>query len=631
MILALASVILISFGIGMRTADAATVEDVNVTVSVAEDLVKTTETVNGQSTTAFGCENWGGFAKVFTLDKAYDVSEIAATNKGAVSFYIYIPDATVLEKYQYSSSYSLDVCSDFNFNDTNKYCFALQQEFGWLNVGWNRIIVSFESAPEKKSIDWTTVSTLRINCVASGISAGHTVKFALFSFTTTDSIPERTVETATLSSGEIMEFSAQEDMAKNSETLLGKEVITYGQVGLNWADNAKVLTLKYSYDASALVNAGNCALSFYFYVDNDATLEAYKATTSYSLDICSSNTYSDAHRYNFDISKLFDGLKVGWNQIYLPLDIADQKNAMDWSTLRYIRINSSGANFAVGSNEYKVCSFALETTTYTAGTVINIENPDYDPNLNPISEMVIIDCDSVSGLVFSGNRIDKEDFRYSTGCVYTSGNGYALIATDLEVGQTDLLKNTIVLAFWIWVEDVDLFAPEAVSSQIEIASSNSFDTNELYWEKSVWTAQLQNDGWNWIVLYGKQAGSIGGSINLNNICRFRIYVNGIASSTLKIDRITIGHVDNTALATAPDWESEKASSGIFKGPNALPSENSGYIGVDFSEAEGYTVVEVTEIEVGCGSTLSTNNGLFVLLCCLLCVGCVIVARKKSKD
>ena len=132
-------------------------------------------------------------------------------------------------------------------------------------------------------------------------------------------------------------------------------------------------------------------------------------------------------------------------------------------------------------------------------------------------------------------------------------------------------------------------------------------------------------GWNWVTLKGKDASITGELPDFDNICRFRIYVNNIEISTLKIDRITIGYINNTALFVTPEWEKEIVNNdGTFKGSNNYVAENSTYIEIDFdSLAEDYVV---TITHSGCVSSVSAK-----LPICLLLVGAAMALLfKKTK-
>ena len=224
--------------------------------------------------------------------------------------------------------------------------------------------------------------------------------------------------------------------------------------------------------------------------------------------------------------------------------------------------------------------------------------------------------------MFSGNNVDKSDYRYGTGSVYTSGYGYQLSATDLSIGKTDLTKKTFALGFWVWIENVELFSVDSFSTQVEIGSTNKYDEYELNWEN--WTENLVN-GWNWVVLFGKDANVSGAVPDFDNLCRFRVYINGVDNSIFKIDRITISNIYDTDFVNAPDWENEIVKDdGTFKGSNAYAPENSTFLEVDFNGlAEDFVAVETP---AGCASSMGVQLPVGLLM-----LASVVVIFKKGHN
>lgn len=316
-------------------------------------------------------------------------------------------------------------------------------------------------------------------------------------------------------------------------------------------------------------------------------------------------------------------LTNGWNWVTLAVSKATVTGVVDADALTELEVIVNAAIADEGYQAFRVLIDRVSIVNYTVAASL-AQPEDEGTTRNPIQELIFIDCNSVGGTVFTGNRVDKEDFCYGTGSVYTSGAGYQLTATDLEIGKTDLTKETLVLAFWIWIEDVDLYKDGDVNAQVELTSSNTYDQNEIHWDFKKLTENFRN-GWNWVVLYGKDGEIEGGSPDYDGLNYFRLYVNNISQSTLKIDRVTLGYIGNTALATAPNVEDEKINTdGQFKGANAYPSENGPYLEVDFDEAEGFTVHE-TITENGCED--EPNTASLSLIGLLFAVAAVFKFRK----
>ncbi len=123
-------------------AEVAAADDVNVEINTHEDLAKTTDNnIYGQeNVTAVGWTGWGGFAKSLTFTEKQDVSAIADSGKGALSFWLYIPDQTVLTQYQSrnaSHRFNFDISSNATYSDDYKWTFTmLGTDFASARIGW---------------------------------------------------------------------------------------------------------------------------------------------------------------------------------------------------------------------------------------------------------------------------------------------------------------------------------------------------------------------------------------------------------------------------------------------------------------------------------------------------------------
>jgi len=297
-----------------------------------------------------------------------------------------------------------------------------------------------------------------------------------------------------------------------------------------------------------------------------------------------------------------ESLVNGWNWVVLGVDGAEFKGTFNADGIKYVQFGVTATEDVVALiDRVSVINYAVEA---------NRAQPEYEGiDRQPVVDKVIIDCNTTSGTLFSGNNVDKSDYRYGTGSVYTSGYGYQLSATDLSIGKTDLTKKTFALGFWVWIENVELFSVDSFSTQVEIGSTNKYDEYELNWEN--WTENLVN-GWNWVVLFGKDANVSGAVPDFDNLCRFRVYINGVDNSIFKIDRITISNIYDTDFVNAPDWENEIVKDdGTFKGSNAYAPENSTFLEVDFNGlAEDFVAVETP---AGCASSMGVQLPLGLLM------------------
>ena len=207
-----------------------------------------------------------------------------------------------------------------------------------------------------------------------------------------------------------------------------------------------------------------------------------------------------------------------------------------------------------------------------------------------------------------------------------------------------------MLAFWLWIEDPAYYFENdgttfknGINAQIELSSSDQYDTNEINWELRQWGVDKFQKGWNWVVLKGADGNISGGDPNYDALMRFRIYVNGIQMSTMKIDRITIGSGEK--LLTAPDWEQEKFGDEPgtgFKGPNAYEPSNDTYLEVDFDEgAKDFTATVTQTIKKtvtqtvqktvsGCSGSVSSVPVMLALLGGAVAFAAVAAGKKKNQ-
>jgi len=312
-----------------------------------------------------------------------------------------------------------------------------------------------------------------------------------------------------------------------------------------------------------------------------------------------------------------ENLTDGWNYIVLGADAATFYGAFDTDAINYVQYGVNATEDVTALiDRVRIINYAIEE---------NRAVPAYEGvDRNPVVDKVIIDCNSTGGFIFTGNRVDKDDFRYGTGSVYTSGFGYQLYALGLDIGATDLIKKTFVMGLWVWIEDITLYDVDSFSSQIEIGSTNNFDEYEMYWDN--WYEGLTN-GWNWVVLQGKDANISGSAPDFDNLCRFRIYINGVDNSTLKIDRITISNIYDEGIFTAPDWENEVINKdSAFSGANGYIAENAPYLDIRPEDiAEGYVAIGPIEL-TGCFANMSTQLPVCMALV-VIAAGILIKKRK----
>lgn len=313
---------------------------------------------------------------------------------------------------------------------------------------------------------------------------------------------------------------------------------------------------------SDVTSVNELGLTLWFFVEDAAAVE--------SLEI----VLSSADFENNTLTWTVTGLQSGWNWITLRASEAEVNGLPDADAFTALRFTVTAAAAEEGYAAFRTLIDRISLVN--AAVAENLAQPTEDEAIfrDPINATIIVNCDTVSSTQFTGNTIDRTDYREGLGCVRTEGAGYGLTATYLNVGKTDLTKDTLVLAMWIYIQDAELLQAEGVNGQIELSSSNSFDVNEIFW--NVMALDLQT-GWNWVVLKGADAEVTGGMPDFDNLCRFRLYINNVAYSTLKLDRITLTNIYDEEGMAEPDWEAEISDDGTFVGPNRTLATNSTYL------------------------------------------------------
>lgn len=616
-------------------------DDVTFNVGNASDLTADTTLLTGKTAYSAIGKNWGAKTQLITFDKAYDLSNHNLYGKSVLSLAMYFADEATLEAHRaITEGYTVTLGSGSEFNAANAYQFDIAPQFADCSVGWNTINLPVDTADNKGGIDWANVKFLQIAWNKAFGEGECEVAFAQFRLISTDETA-RSVEN---DSGISLSISQVEELAKVTLIRSKKNVTSYSTIGKGWGRiGEKKFTLAKSYDTTKFESNG--AFAFWLYIENEATLNAHKAVAAGGWFIrLYSGDYKGATKLTFDLQPVFANCIVGWNKIVLPFTTGTDSN-LNFGAVSSFSIDQDKATAIAEPNQNQIAlaEFSIVATELTKMTVTETVS-NVEEGLNPVAEKVIIDCNSTNGLMFAGNKVDTQDCRYESGCVYTSGAGYALPA-QFEGGETDLRKSTIILAFWLWIEDPAYFfeadgttLKSGINGQIELASAQAWDTNEINWELRQWGLDKMQKGWNWIVLKGADGNISGGDPNFDALVRFRIYVNGIQQSTLKIDRITIGADEK--LLTAPDWEKEifgKDPGTGFKGPNAYMPANDPYIEVDFDNgAKDFTTlvtvketVKVTRTEEGCSSSLTAVPVAFTVLIGAAAISILVVGKKKN--
>ena len=151
------------------------------------------------------------------------------------------------------------------------------------------------------------------------------------------------------------------------------------------------------------------------------------------------------------------------------------------------------------------------------------------------------ECESTEGWKSQGTlSVDYLDKTQGNGCLSTTVPKNALLfferALETPV-DTKVSQEDGVLAFDLYVADLDAFGWGLGDAQIEISSGGKADVGELHWTFLADDLNLR-PGWNNIRLSLAGARKTGGAINLQAVNYFRLYHTRLNSdATLKIDNI----------------------------------------------------------------------------------------------
>lgn len=151
------------------------------------------------------------------------------------------------------------------------------------------------------------------------------------------------------------------------------------------------------------------------------------------------------------------------------------------------------------------------------------------------------ECESLTGWKSQGNLVlDTGDKTQGNASIAVTIPKSALLFYDrlLDIPvDTEVSLEDGVLAFDLYIENLEAFNWGAGDAQIEITSGGRADIGELHWTFHADEMNLRQ-GWNNVSLRLASAKKTGGAINLKAVNYFRLYHTKLnADATLKIDNI----------------------------------------------------------------------------------------------
>lgn len=602
------------------------IEDVAVGIAASEDMIKATETIENVEYVTYSSTGWGGYAKVLTLDKKYDLSAIANSGKGAMSFYFRIEDESLLDFYRKkadSDGWNIDVSSGDVYSDSYKYSFKINPVFADCSVGWNKIVIPFETANEKNSMDWSNVYTIRLNCTGFGIAGGNNVSFAGITFGLSD---ETAMTVSSKPQDVVFKAASLQDMTIESGEADGKTFEAYYANG--WGGYVSEVTLDKAYDATKVIATGKAALAFRFYFKDEDSLAKYKTVSNWCIDVSCGDTYSDSAKYSFNIADAFSMCKVGWNRVFIPVELAAEKNNMDWSRVKFLRFNSTGSGLGVATWT-GIGDVSIVTSNYTELTVEGYEKPEPEDDKNYREA-----CEADSGLHLEGFEESFGDgvletgkgmFRQGNGALRLTGQGTA--GTGKKLAHTFNLTGYDAISFDLYTDSAARFLAMA-DGQLEMTSSGSKnDDNEYHWMLKNLTLK---DGWNRVTLKFADAEK-SGEVDIAKIDYINFYFVGLPESvTVIFDDLHAHKTEGTVIESFDGGFSTYVEVVSGKVGNATNMSGQGWITrtkidtVDIADADmlamwvycgdEITIKSVgdTEIELSSSGTCDTNEIAFFL-------------------
>ncbi|WP_205853576.1 CBM35 domain-containing protein [Polaribacter filamentus] len=243
-----------------------------------------------------------------------------------------------------------------------------------------------------------------------------------------------------------------------------------------------------------------------------------------------------------------DASMVPTDQYFLTLDAEGVHCSSDF----YLRLTGDGAKMIKGRTP-------LVQNHPTPHTI-----PIYD------NGYFLDDCDAFEGWNSKASLNSADKKQGSAGLEYTGTSSAEFSKSFSTVYNHEASVENGVLKFWYYVSDVSKFTS---SGQVEIGSAGASDSSEYNWKM----IGLEN-GWNEISLKISDAGTTGGTLDLNAINWFRIYNGKTGTVTTKVDGIYIS-----------DGGSIPAESFVLQAEDVLysgalvSSDNPGYNGTGFVE------------------------------------------------
>lgn len=554
---------------------------------------------------------------------ASGLSKTAGENELGLSMWLYVDDAAKAGTVTAAISSGNTVGS-----------FELKWTISGLNNGWNWVALKASDAAESNVVDMNALQRLTLSFAATDAVTVKLDRVRIYNTTKVTGWDAQPDESEAVVMNPVDEVRVSNLDAVTSTVFNGAKVETQNHkegVGAailsgNGAKTISALSIGTTdLLATDVTPVNEFGITLWLYIPEDCAYQSFNVSTGSS--IFGDGGYESAGRITFEIP--VSELAAGWNWLVLRASQASavsadfNPNAIGWFLVK-----------ANGDGEESYMVDRISVVNATVASAVAQPSDDEKQTRNPVSGKIIINCDTSDGITFSGNPVDTSDMREGKGSIKTEGAGFQLEAKYLEIGKTDLTKETLVLCMWIYIEAPDVFAASGVNGQIELTSSNGYDQQEINWSigknGAIDFSEL-SAGWNWVVLKGENGSVTGGSPDYDALNYFRLYLNGCAYTVFKMDRVTLTNIYDEESYAEPDWESEIFGGGgdeNFQGSNSKYAD-SVYLETEIEGDPFDTTVTVTK-DGGCNSSIAYSALIAAAVAVCGATVLLILAERKSR-
>lgn len=550
-------------------------------------------------------------------------------NELGLGFWLYVTDATKVTSASVAVS-SSSAAGKFELNWT----------ISDLTTGWNWIAVKASDATEKDVVDMNSLQRLTVNLNTSASIEVRLDRVRIFNTTkvtdwntepaASEAVVMEPVDSVSISKADAVNDTTFSDgVVEIKDHKEGSGAVKLSGTGLKTVSNLSVG--KTDLLAADYTPVNEFGVTMWLYVPECFAYEKFLiavGSSQFGVD-----GYTNVGRITFNVN--VSSLQTGWNWLVLKASNAAEistdfnANAINWFLIQ-AQGSKSSENTTYMVDRISVVNAAVASAIAEPAASEKIER-------NPVSGKIIINCDSTNGVTFSGNTVDTSDKREGKGSVKTEGAGFQLMAKEFEIGKTDLTKETLVLALWVYIEDPTVYDNTSINGQFELSSSGTWDDKEINWEigvnKTVDFSKMEA-GWNWIVLKGSEGTLSGANINFDAINYFRIYVNNVGYTVFKLDRITLTNIDDTETYAEPDWESEIFGGGgddNFQGANGSEAVSGDtWLDDELIKGDAFDIIVKTTETKGCGSNISYT----AIVAAVIVIGgalTLLLVKKKATE